>query len=474
MIQISRSLARQLRAVFRKLASRSTASIAKVSIATSSHWLRIRLYGTDILSEYQQPGEFGSSEFVIPLQALADFEGKSNAVVTLESGEAGSVQVRWDDGGVPQVVSYQTEDLAKLPDFPQTPSNMTSVEPGILNILAEASASATPDNGRYATNNIQLKGDAGVIVATDGHQLLQTSFSLPWTEDVLVRASSVYGAREIQNENVSIGKTDGNVVIQTGAWTLYLPIDKDGRFPNVESVIPKPRELTTHCHFDQEDREFLAKSLARLPGADDNDAPVTLDVNGEVCVRAKASGHDQTVELLLARSTTTGTPSRLMMNRHYLARAVELGLSDLHVQDAKRPVVFQDEKSKFIVMPLTEGKPLAASDQAIRIASTNDGKAQPTSIRRTKPVDEPKVTTNGDGHHEPQPAINRMKGIRTRKAKSSGLVALIEEADALKHAMRELCSRSHKLVVALRRHRKQTRLVQSSLKALKDLQHIDA
>ena len=84
-------------------------------------------------------------------------------------------------------------------------------------------------------------------------------------------------------------------------------------------------------------------------------------------------------------------------------------------------------------------------------------------------------TTNGAAESEvPQPTSDGKKGARTRKAKSTGLATLIQEAESLKDDLRQICSRSHDLVVALKRHRKQSRLVQSSLKALKDLQSIGA
>ena len=79
-----------------------------------------------------------------------------------------------------------------------------------------------------------------------------------------------------------------------------------------------------------------------------------------------------------------------------------------------------------------------------------------------------------DGMAEPIANANGAKGTRTRKIKNTGLASLIEEAEALKAAQRAILSRSHSLVVALKRHRKQSRLVQSSLKALKDLQNIGA
>jgi len=479
MIQISRMLARQLRSVFRKLASREKTAFAKVSLLTGPDGLRVRLHQTDILAEYHQAGEFSAAQIIIPLQAFADFEGRSDTAVTLETVDASNARAQWEDAGVPQVTAYRAQDQTKLPAFPAAPASMLPIEPAILNVLAEASLSASSDNLRYATNNVQLRGSAGTIIATNGHQLLQTRFQLPWKADVLIPASNIYGAKELPHDGpVSIGKTDTHVAIQTGSWTLFLPIDKEGRFPKTDGIIPKQEDATAHCHLHADDAEFLIKALAHLPGGDDEHAPVTLDLDGRVCIRARAEGQEQTVELVLARSEATGSSVRTALNRNFLARAVQLGSSEFHVLDAKKPLLFKDEKHEFVIVPLVEAAlVLPPSEHATQITSTKE--PSPAPIRRINPVNESNGTngdalspaaSNGNGTN----GTNGVRGTRTRKAKNTGLAALIEEADALKGAMRELCSRSHRLVVALKRHRKQNRLVQTSLKALKDLQQIDA
>jgi hypothetical protein len=478
MLQISRSLAHQLRTVFRKLVSRSTANLAKVSFTAGPKGLQIRLHRAEILGEYHQEGDYSPAEFAISLQALADFEGRNGDQVTFETADAGIIQAGWQDDGVPQVKSYEAEETAKLPAYPSLPKTMTPVESSILKVLTDASLTVSHDSSRFAITNIQVKGSSGAIIATDGHQLLQMAFPLPWKDDMLVPASTVFGCKELQHEgSVCIGKSDNHVSIQAGPWTLHLPIDKDGRFPKVETVIPKQDDATSQCRLHSDDCAFLAKAIARLPGADDDDAPITLDLNGEVCVRAKANDQKQTVELTLNRSEATGTALRLAMNRNFLARAVELGLTEFCATDAKKPVLFQSDKCKYVVMPLMERPPLPDSPKAIRTSSTKEGQEDPVhTVPRSKIVNETHdSTTNGAAESEvPQPTSDGKKGARTRKAKSTGLATLIQEAESLKDDLRQICSRSHDLVVALKRHRKQSRLVQSSLKALKDLQSIGA
>src|SRR5262249_48230353 len=275
-------------------------------------------------------------------------------------------------------------------------------------------------------NHIQLKGSSGDIIATDGHQLLRKAFELPWKDDVLVPGSSVFGSKELELEEVFIGKTESHVVIRTGPWTLCLPIDKEGRYPNASSIIPKPEAAVAHCHIDFGDAEFLAKALERLPGATDEHAPITLDLDGKVIIRAKAEGKEQVVELVLARSKVTGKSIRMAINRHFLSRALHLDVIDIYFQGADKPILFKSEWHDFGGLPLVDaGLVVGPCEKAVQITSVlqTKGESQPKPLRR-KIVNEP---TNRVNDADPVPANNgngNGKATRQRKSKTSGLVAL--------------------------------------------------
>ena len=55
-----------------------------------------------------------------------------------------------------------------------------------------------------------------------------------------------------------------------------------------------------------------------------------------------------------------------------------------------------------------------------------------------------------------------------------GLVALMTDAQSLKESARDTYNRASRLVVAIKRHRKQSKLMASTLASLKQLQTIDA
>ena len=107
---------------------------------------------------------------------------------------------------------------------------------------------------------------------------------------MLIKSSPLFGCRGLpRDQPVEVGRTDIHVVFRIGPWTIACEIPRDVRYPEVERVIPPPAEVTTRLRLDPEDAAFLEAALGRLPGAGENNAPVTIEVNGEVAVRATAS-----------------------------------------------------------------------------------------------------------------------------------------------------------------------------------------
>jgi hypothetical protein len=436
----------------------------------------VRLRCPGPVAQWQQAGNYPPGEAVIPLQALAGLEGRADVPVVLEATPDGKVQAQWNDGGVPQIASYDQTDTRTLPAFPELPQVMAAMPSNLLAALAEACQAASTDNARYALSNLQLKGSAQSIVATDGKQLLvQKGWTFPWTDDLLVPASPVFACKELlHGDSVEIGKTDTYVALRSGAWAVYLPIDKDGRFPPTDQIIPRRADAVSQCRLDPQDQEFLAKALLHLPRPDsDEPAVITMDLNGQVCLRARAADKKQTVELVLSRSSATRAMC-MVMDRAHLARALRLGLTEFFVRGPDKPVLFQDAQRTFVTMPYGHDAAVPASENAIRIQSTShaqDPIPQPRTTAVNSTNDQSTLNPNGT-NDQPVPATTPQTRpvVKIRKSKSTGLSAIIVEAEAVKDACREILARSHSLVATLKRQRRQSRLMQTSLKALKAMQ----
>jgi hypothetical protein len=79
---------------------------------------------------------------------------------------------------------------------------------------------------------------------------------------------------------------------------------------------------------------------------------------------------------------------------------------------------------------------------------------------------------HGDGHSNGRAAPRDPKAD-PGQPNSTGIGPLIEEAEALKGVLHDAYGRAARLVAALRRQRKQSRLMASTLASLRQLQQID-
>src|SRR5687767_10968368 len=82
-IQISRSLARQLKVILRK-ASRGRAIKPLVELSCQAGELRIRAQLEEAALEYRQPASPGQETLLLPGEALDDFQGRKDSPVTFE------------------------------------------------------------------------------------------------------------------------------------------------------------------------------------------------------------------------------------------------------------------------------------------------------------------------------------------------------------------------------------------------------
>jgi hypothetical protein len=466
MITLTRREARHLRAVFRRstLGVSHRGALPPLVFHSDAARLKARIWYCGLAVESIVPNRnnaYTGETIALPLDALADVEGRDESLVVLEALGDDRTRVRWDDRHVPQSREYAVSAIDVK--FPEPPASFTTMPPGLLDALAEASATAVESSPRYALNCVQLKGATGALVATDGRQmLLQNGFHFPWSDDVLVKGMPLFACKELpRDQTVSVGKTDTHVVFRVAHWTLFCPL-QEGRYPCVDRVIPVSGGAATRLQLDGADADFLSSSLDRLPGGDEMNSPATVDLNGCIAVRARGAESSPTTELILTRSGYTGAPLRFSINRDLLGRAVRLGFRSLEAVDATTPVVCRDGRRVYAVQPLEKDSALAPDADAVRIES--DAHVGSTSItsapvkarilvsQRATPV------ANNNPVAVPEPA-----------AGATGLAALIQEVESLHDLLGGARSRAGRLVVALRKHRRRERLVQTTLASLRQL-----
>ena len=64
---------------------------------------------------------------------------------------------------------------------------------------------------------------------------------------------------------MSVARSGDWLVLGVDPWTIYLRVNKEGRFPDMARVIPDPANATARCQLSEDDARFLADTLPRLP-----------------------------------------------------------------------------------------------------------------------------------------------------------------------------------------------------------------
>lgn len=491
MITISRQLVKHLRGVFRRMLPRSPSKADQtVHFIASGDGLRVRLHNRAGAAEYRLTGTTHVEAFAVTLDALSACEGtRAEENVILEAGDSG-VALRWDDRSVPRSIIVESQPTGT--EAPATPTEFASNPSRLLTALKDAMETTESDARRYALNCVQLGGRDGCLAATDGGQILkQSGFAFPWPDDLLFQRSSVFANRELPTDQpVEIGKTDTHVVIRIGAWTLWFNIEKVGRFPSIDNVIPDAATATTRLVLSDNDAEYLLGVVPRLPSHDADHDPVTVDLNGRVAVLAKSEGDSPMTQVVLSNSRRTGDELRWQTNRKFLARAVRLGFREVCLHGAETPPVCRDEHRVYVWALLEADKALAPTDNMVSLTSpvsTVAAIAQRQRIPAPRRHHQPTERTSSRMSHNriaatlagsATPPVNGsaqpVAEASEPSDQSTSFGNVLREAEAVKSSLRDAHGQVGRLIVALKRHRRQSKLVQSTLASLKQLQSLEA
>ena len=473
MITISRNKARLLRSIFRRavLGIRHKGTVPPLVLHAEGAHLRARFQFGGLAVEYVDQGNYSPLDSIpVPLDVLAEVEGPDNTPVIFEAAGPDRTIVRWLDRGIPQVQELPVTPFGNVEPFPDSPTTWAEASGNLLSALAEATRICTENVTRYALNCIQLRGSEHKIVATDGHQLLiRSGFAFPWDADLLIRSSPIFASKSFGSDRpIQIGKTASHVFLRIGLWTTYHEIQKNVRFPAVEEAIPGAEAVATRILIDPDDVRFLETALERLPGNDELNSPATIEMNGKVAIRAQDAEQSHITELVLNRSSYTGPAIRINSNREFLGRAIRFGFNEIGITGVEAPIVCRDRHQIYAWLPLSGDGVIESTENVIRIESSTFSR-EPRQ-ERPRPVT-PRSTMNDRVRSNGQdPTIQASNnGHTTSETPGSSLIALIQNAEELLKTLTEARSSTAQLITGLRRHRKQSRLLNDTLKSLRQL-----
>lgn len=478
MITLSRLLVRQVRAALRRAGIHKDHGTlnSPVAIIADRDGLRIRAYSSAAVLEYHRPGDAAPESMLVPQQFFDDCEGRKDEEVVLEKQKNGGVAAQCREGKAPQLFQYDPQQLTDATLFPARPQGMAGNAPTLLAALAYTAEVTSREPVRYDTDCIQLDGTSGTVVGTDGAQLLiESGFRFPWKTSQLIPASKFCAFAELpRDQQVEVGITGKWFALAVGPWTFWLPLREEGRFPKAADVVRSAEAAVHRCRLSQADADFLALSLPDLPADEALNYPVTIELNGRICVRGKAEGHPEPTELVLSGSVAEGEPALYSFNRKYFVRALKLGLHEFCFFGRGTAVQARSDRRTYVWMPLDEDSIVPGSAQAIRVESqpANGAAAATTPPLRKKTVTK---STTSPADEKPGREEGSTKGSRARRdPQTISCVSPIEQAKALRASLRDTLAKTNELIRTLKRQERQSKVVQTTLASLKQLQSLSA
>lgn len=483
MISIPRSILSTFRSLIRKagLHKRSAGYAPAVTLVADGEGCRIRCASPHVALEHHYPGSFVAGINRLPLEALDAVDGKDRDMVTIEGDGKQRTLVCWTDRGVPRQTAF---NAPKPTTFPEIPTEFTTNEPALWPALRDAVPVTDRESSRYALGCLHLRGGLGRIDATDGkHVLTQAGFKFPWTDDVLLPANGILGCRALElGKSMEVGRAGDWIAFRIGLWLVMIAVQKEGRYPKIDDVIPKPEAAKSRLELSAKDAAFLGDVLPRLPCDDPLFKPVTLDLNGRVLLRTREEGRSQPTQVELAGSRLHGDAVTLNSNRGYLAQALRLGFRTLHCYGPESPLLCSDERRRFLWCLLDAKSAIPRHDDPVCITPPAESSRPVNRIKgvmahqRSHSPSEVPVTV---ATSHPQVAAlataataNDVKSVkRTRPAPAA---STIEQAIALRDALRGVAQQAGELAKSLKQQKRQARIVATTLASLKELQKVAA
>ncbi|MES2789241.1 MAG: hypothetical protein V4719_06435 [Planctomycetota bacterium] len=478
MIELSRQQVRSVRTTLRQsLGLTSARRPPVVTFQGTSDALLIRAINETTAVEHHVSGNYPAVSFALPYEALTACEGRQNDLVRFEQ-DGDLVTLHWSDAEIPQSAQFAVSEPSPMPE---APDNLVSINRQFLAAMADACDTTETDSTRYALNCIRLRGTDGQIAATDGLQaLVQSGYEFPWAEEVLVPASGAFTAKSLRDaQEVSIGKSPDWLFVRAGTWTFALKIEKDRRFPAIDSQMPHVMAGTTTMVLAEQDAEFLMRAASRLPNSDLGNAPITVDLNGAVVIRAMAAEQQSPTDLILRNSRRVGAELKVSSNRRFLQRAIQLGFREIHLRDVEDPAFCRDHRRNYLWALLGKDNVLQPDTTAIRIESptiscpTRRTSAKPRPAQRVS-SETTDATRDRISMTTPQSKLISPTTAESNRPDSETLASLIEEGESLRGTLREVLAQATGLVNGLKRQRRQSNLMWAALKSLRAVHAIDS
>jgi hypothetical protein len=234
--------------------------------------------------------------------------------------------------------------------WPDLPHESHDVATSFLTALHDTGRGAATEPGKYASHRLQLQGDTGLVISTDGQQaLLYGQFPFPFTDSILLPALPLFGGKDFARVNrVQIGRVGTWFYLQADEWYVWLALDQAGRFPDVAAILPQTIRFRWEIH--EHDVPVLGKCLATWDKQQEQERQVTLQLGSPLVLRVRESQRDTVRELPLPHSSCSGQQVTVVVNRDHLEASLRWGFRSFQGCRPEQPIIAVDQQRTHVLV----------------------------------------------------------------------------------------------------------------------------
>ena len=409
----------------------------------------VTLQATDLDSTVtyraEQPDHGEPCEFLAPFEPLNKLVKGSKSPVQLIVEAQDKLRFRTAIGTSQMEQAFPTLKPDEFPPIPTVEGKPLAMDATFRDAFREALDCCSEDGSRHVLQHVCLdprSRDGHYVAATNGrHLYCANSFHFDLKEPVLIPDRPFLHWTKFMEDGVGqLSVKPGTkkempwLKLQSGPWTL-LTKSTDAEFPNWKQVVPTADSSLTMVHLDAGAVTTLLAGVPKLPGHDEFNRPVRLEVTKDrIIVQARAKDDTEWTQLIIEGARITGQPINIGLNRDYLLKALRFGLTTWDFTDDRSPMVFSEGGRRMVVMPL--GAPKAPEDgQPAPPAATPPESSAPNSQPINPPTEEPTPPA------QPQPTSTMPKETQTNPTETatpetSPVKAVIQHIEQIKETLK--------------------------------------
>lgn len=410
-----------------------------------------------------------SGEMLVPYEELNKIVKGCSATksVRLFGGDK-ETQVRYPIGESFADRKLTFVDLKEWPSTPVVKEVGIAVTDELKNAIRQGLDCSSDDDSRYVIQSAYLDvadPKAHYVVGTNGSILYSAnSFALDLKQSLIIpKRKFLEWSQFWENDNCKLSvlpmnkKKGGWMQFKSDRWT-FITKQVEGNYPNWKNAASVSSPVTT-LRLNSEAVQMLLNALPKMPGADGINKAVTLAIDRDnLLLQAKQSEADAWTTIPILGVLVKGRPLSICLNRDYLIKALQFGLTEVELVDAGSPLVFKSGGKKLVVMPVRPDsipKPTPQTQPTAPIQSAAKESPTETSTERTSM---PKTVNRVEQHQSEQ----------HQETKQSSFEQLQGQIEGIKDTLKGVVTQLNDVLKTVTQAHKEKRATEKEIDSIRD------